>query len=995
LISFSLSKLKDWVNLLIIINLTQKTKMKKITLVKRCTVAASMLFATVSFAQFSFTNSNSLIGTATHSGCAVTVVDVNDDGLDDLLIMDQSKNLILKLNHQNGTFTSTTLGTVPDNAKVWGMAVADVDHNGWKDVATGSGRTYLFKLSETGGVVSAAVSTLSLNYFVQNLTFGDFNNDGWVDLAVCDDNDYMKVYTNNNGTFNTITSAATMLINTNINPGLTVGSDPYDSGNYGSVWTDFDNDGDLDLYIAHCRQAASSASDVRRRDRLFVNNGSNVFTESAATYNIEPTPGTYKQTWTTSFGDMDNDGDQDIVMTNHGENSQILQNDGAGHFTDVTTGSGFSTNFDAIESYVEDFDNDGFLDILISGPQWKMYRNNGNGTYTNVTGIFAGTSLLSFATGDLNHDGKVDVFASYGGVYNNPTGTDDVLYLNTTNNTNHFINFDLRGSSSNKGAIGAKVIIYGAFGLKVREVRSGESYGTSNTFTAHFGLGQATVIDSAVIKWPSGEVTHFGQLAADQFVTQVENGCSITGNIIGGAAVLCTGQSTTLNAPAGYASYTWSNGANGQSISVNSTGNYNVSVTSAGGCINVSPSVNVSLNPDETPIVTASSAVSDCAGLITLSSSTAAAYSWTGPNGFGAITQTIAPPTSGSYAVTIQGVCGSFTSTLTSVSVLAAPAPTTTGATGIGPISLTLNAAGAGGLLSWYDQATAGTLLATGASYTTPVISTTTTYYVDETTPYPGTLGSVGPKFHTGTNFFSANTTNGTVNFNVLSNCTLKTVKVYTDSTKIREIQLKDGSGVVVNSLTMNFIAGDTTIVNLNWPLTTGTGYQMTTNATVNTANLGTTSPRLLRSNQNVNYPYNLANFVSLTGSNQGSNVYYYFYDWKLESPSFNCVSSRVPVNATISGITSITTNSINDVVAIFPNPSNGNVNVRFESAVATMATVQVIDVTGRIISTYVVENAAQGQVLTIDLTGINAGTYFVNVQTDKKNVMQKLIVTK
>src|SRR5207247_105232 len=62
---------------------------------------------------------------------------------------------------------------------------------------------------------------------------------------------------------------------------------PYDSGNYGSVWTDFDNDGDLDLYIAHCRQSTSSYIDQRRRDRLFINDGFNVFTENATSTGIE------------------------------------------------------------------------------------------------------------------------------------------------------------------------------------------------------------------------------------------------------------------------------------------------------------------------------------------------------------------------------------------------------------------------------------------------------------------------------------------------------------------------------------------------------------------------------------------------------------------------------------------------------------------------------------------------------------------------------------
>ena len=220
-------------------------------------------------------------------------------------------------------------------------------------------------------------------------------------------------------------------------------------------------------------------------------------------------------------------------MCNHGENSQIFRNNGSGVFTDVTAGSGFSTSFDAIESFVEDFDNDGWLDILISGPGLIMYHNNHDGTYSQVTGAFGGSmaSFLSFATGDLNHDGFIDLEASYGNVYNTPTATDDVLWLNNKN-TNHFITFDLTGTASNHGAIGAKVTITGAFGTQVREVRSGESYGTTNSFQLHFGLGSNTTITSATIEWPAGGTNTFGVLSADQFVTVVEGTCSITGNTI-------------------------------------------------------------------------------------------------------------------------------------------------------------------------------------------------------------------------------------------------------------------------------------------------------------------------------------------------------------------------------------------------------------------------------------------------------------------------------
>ena len=867
--------------------------MKLSTFSRPLAAAAFSMLAIAAQGQFAFTNSNSKFATQTHSGCSVVVVDVNNDGLDDILIMDQSKNLTVRMQNRDASFTTYPLGQVY-GSNVWGMAAADVDHNGWKDVVTGSGSAVLVKLGWNGTTVTSTITTLAGSYFVQNVLFGDFNNDGWVDLEVNDDNDYAKIYVNNNGVLN----ATTTLINTNINPGMTYGGDPYDSGNYGSVWTDFDNDGDLDLYISHCRQSTSSNTDQRRRDRLFVNDGSNNYTENAQAYGIEVTD--FKQTWTTSFGDLDNDGDQDIVMTNHGENGQILKNDGTGHYTDITAGSGFSTSgFDPIESMVEDFDNDGYLDILVSGGgsgnSYLLYHNNHDNTFTLTTLPFAAQSngMLSFATGDLNHDGKTDVFASYGNVYNTPTSTDDVLYLNSTSNSNHFITFALTGTVSNPDAIGAKVTIWGPWGMQVREVRAGESYGTSNSAQCHFGIGANTVIDSARIDWPSHQYTnHFTNLAADQFVTVTENGCAITGNIIPGPYTLCTGQTVTLTAVPGYTSYSWSNGDLTQSTVVSNPGFYNVMVTDAGGCTGISPTVEVMVNPDETPTVAASGDLVFCdGGTVTLTSSPAASYSWSS----GETTQSITVTTSGIYTVSIQGLCAAFTSDPQVVNVLAAPVPVASDDSATSPNSITLHATGND--ISWYDAQTGGTLLGTGTSYTTPVLTNTTTYWVENATSYGGGTAATGQPYHTGTSLYSSGATDGSLEFDVMANCVLSTVKVYTNIAGTREIQLFNSVGTLINSLLIN-IPVDTTIVTLNFALTPGTGYYITTNGTLNTTNFGSINPQLQRSSQGVQYPYSVNNVISITGSNQGSGYYYYFYDWQITLPPTICTSVRIPVQA-------------------------------------------------------------------------------------------------
>jgi hypothetical protein len=966
--------------------------MVKTTFSKHLTVASSLFLGiAVSNAQFSFTNKNSLTPIATHSGCCVTVVDINNDGLDDIVKMDQGTTLIIEMQNRNGTFTHYDLGNIGAGG-IWGMAVADVDHNGWKDVACGSGSCSLVKLGWSGSTITATTTVLAGSYFVQNITFGDFDNDGWVDLAVCDDNDYMKIYKNTAGTM-TLTSS---LINTNINPGMTYGGDPYDSGNYGSVYLDIDNDGDLDLYIAHCRQSTSSYTDERRRDRLFKNNGAGVYTESGATTNIEPV-GDFKQSWTTSFGDLDNDGDFDLVVTNHGENSQIFRNNGSGVFTDVTAGSGFSTSFDAIESFVEDFDNDGWLDILISGPGLLLYHNNHDGTYTPSANAFGGamTPFLSFATGDLNHDGFIDLEASYGNVYTSPTTVDDVLWMNNKN-ANHFITFDLTGTVSNHDAIGAKVIITGAFGTQVREVRAGESYGTENSFQIHFGLGSNTSIASAIIEWPSGLTTTFGTLAADQFVTAIEGGCTITGNTIPGPFAFCTAGSVILNAAAGYTSYSWSTGATTPSITSSTSANYNVLVTNAGGCSNISPTVTTVMNPNETPTVTTSGANS-CAGTLTLTSTTAAAYSWTGPAAFTGTTQSITPTVTGTYSLTTTGLCQNWTATPTVVSVLAAPSPTGTGATGPGPATFNLSAAGSGGTLNWYAAPTGGSSLTTGTNYTTPTISTTTTYYVDETTSYTGTTIN-GGKPNPGTAGFSGTTINGGLDFDVIAPSTLVSIKVYTLTPGIREIQLKNAAGTVINTYTIN-LPVDSTVVPLNFPLTVGTAYRLTTNGIVNNTSFGFVSPSLRRNTTSVTFPYNIGGLVSITNGWTGTVTnasYYYFYDWKVQTPTSNCTSvPRVPVVATVTTATGINAAAENNGVQIYPNPATSVVNITFGFNMNSATVIEITDIAGRLVKTQSFDNPVQGQTIQLNVSEINAGSYFITVRNNTQHLVQKLTLSK
>lgn len=153
-----------------------------------------------------------------------------------------------------------------------------------------------------------------------------------------------------------------------------------------------------------------------------------------------------------------------------------------------------------------------------------MYLNNGDFTFTEDFGgiVYSTYKVTSQAVGDLNHDGKMDIYASYCNIYNDPSSRNDKLWLNNADNGNHFITFRLQGVVSNRAGIGAKIMLYGPWGVQVREVRSGEAYGINNSFMKHFGIGTANKADSVVVYWPSGQVDHMIDIPADNFITMVE-----------------------------------------------------------------------------------------------------------------------------------------------------------------------------------------------------------------------------------------------------------------------------------------------------------------------------------------------------------------------------------------------------------------------------------------------------------------------------------------
>jgi hypothetical protein len=938
-----------------------------------------MLFLTSTvIGQISFSNSNASLKRANFkSGGPVTVIDWNNDGRDDIVRMEVGHKVYVEIQRADGNFDSLYIADFGGSSGwAWAMAVADVDANGYKDIIAGGSGAAGVKLMKTNalGLMGSIVALPSSVFFLQNLTLADFNNDGQIDIFACDDNAQSHIYINSGGTFTHSPSVINFDVTTTD-----------DSGNYGSVWTDFDNDGDFDLYIAKCRQSVTSPSDGRRINVMFRNDGGGVFTESAATYGLA----IGWQSWTAAFGDIDNDGDQDLMLTNHDHESQILRNDGTGHFTDITALTLFDiTDITPIQSVMEDFDNDGFVDIFVTGSSSRMYRNTGTGTFTRVNGLFDANDMLSFAIGDLNHDGFIDMYSSYGNIYVTPsTSINDVVWKNE-GNANHFITLHLEGVASNKDAIGSKVKIYGAWGVQVREVKCGESYGTINTGAAHFGLGTATHIDSVTIAWPSGANQTIVNPSIDQFITVKEGGCVSPEAIItaSGPLVICTGSSVTLTAPAGY-TYLWSDGSTNQTLIITTPGDYSVEVTELGNaCVGISNSLYVGPPPAETIEIAVTGDLTFCAGgSVTLNATEGYShYTWTSSSDTTASTSITS---SGTYTVTINGVCEPFTSAPVSVTVITPVAPTSTNVTFIDSGSTTLNATGTN--VTWFSDAAGTSTIETGASFTTPMLTDTTTYYMQTSTSFGGAMAQAGKMNASGAGYSGSTATNALTYFDVLKSSTLKTVKVYTNLAGTRKFELRDNMNALLNSTTVA-VAVDSQVITLNWTLLPGVNYTISTDSVTNKAiaGWGFASPKLKRHTSGVSYPYLASDLLSITNSSFGTGFYYYFYDWNVQAENDTCYSALVPVTVFVNPQAPNSISSLESVgLSVYPNPASNNVFI--DNIDASNLMISLTDITGK----ELMHQATNSVKTSLDISKFAAGVYAINIIKNEQKITYKLVI--
>ncbi|OIQ27709.1 MAG: hypothetical protein BM564_11560 [Bacteroidetes bacterium MedPE-SWsnd-G2] len=406
------------------------------------------------------------------------LVDMNGDYLDDPVSISSTT---ININYQlapdlDGTpnfnpvdITTTTADFLPS----WSMAAGDWDANGYNDLLYGAGNGVTFMTANVDGTAFSETSGPE-DVFSQRSNFVDINNDGLLDAFVCHDVAPSVSYINN----------GTSLIFENTN-GL---GDYTSGGNYASVWIDFDNDHDIDMFMAKC-----GGSTARRTNQLYENlgdineDGTNVYQEIGVASNLaDPI-----QTWSAAWGDYDNDGDMDCyVGSSTGYDHKIMRNNGDKTFTDVTVDAGVSTANIGHENVPGDFDNDGILDIYSNG---SILFGNGDLTFTVYTNV---TIPSVGSIGDLNNDGFLDFF-------------EGSIFVNQGND-NNWIKIVTKGMGheedglSNINGIGARVEINTASGTQIRDVRSGEGFRHMHSLNTHFGIGADTEINYIKIYWPSG-----------------------------------------------------------------------------------------------------------------------------------------------------------------------------------------------------------------------------------------------------------------------------------------------------------------------------------------------------------------------------------------------------------------------------------------------------------------------------------------------------------
>jgi hypothetical protein len=457
--------------------------------------------------QIALTNSNSV-------GCSWA--DFDNDGDQDLFVThgkeggtednafylndgDKTFSIFAGYENHNGFSESSSWGDF-DNDGLLDLFVAN---SGW---GTGKGINNLYHNNGNGTftkITEGALVNEAANH--RSCCWGDYDNDGFIDLFIACESGKNKLFKNNgDGTFTKITT----------------GDVVNDAGSsVGCSWADYDNDGDLDLYVARMSN---------QKNLLYQNNGDGTFRKIIQGEVVNETNYSMGCSW----GDYNNDGFLDLFVPNLNQKNALYRNRGDGTFEKILDGAIVNDVANSFGSCWGDFDNDGFLDLFVAnwrGQNNAFYHNNGDGTFAKITtGAFVtdGGESEGCASADFDNDGDLDLFVA------NSAGQKSWLYVNQGNDSN-WLNVKCIGSTSNRAALGAKINVKakvdGVDRWQTREIFGQTGYESQNSLNVTFGLKNASVVDSLIVRWPSGIVQILTYIPVNQFlvITEKKEGSSV------------------------------------------------------------------------------------------------------------------------------------------------------------------------------------------------------------------------------------------------------------------------------------------------------------------------------------------------------------------------------------------------------------------------------------------------------------------------------------
>lgn len=494
--------------------------------------AHALKFILLSFSLFIFYTANiySQIFTKVTSGSfvndggasrSVNFIDYDNDGDLDLYVSNGKRFGQRSFLYQNnsGTFTRIfNTGPVNDSLPFDGSSWADFNNDGFLDfcsVTWYDSVSVLYTNNGNGNFTFLGNSPVVTNRgFSETCSWGDYDEDGLIDLIITNSrasNSRNRLYKNlGSGNFVSVDTGAVF----------------NDAGllSRGANWVDIDNDGDIDLFIANESGAA---------DYMYKNNGGGYFTKVTG---IPPTT-SGGISWSSSWGDYDNDGDLDLFVTNsENQKNFLFRNDGNFNFTRILNDPIVSENGYYACSGWGDYDNDGDLDMFVTqayGPSSApllnhLYKNllveTGTASFEKITNDIivndAGFSY-GFAWADWDADGDLDLFTAR--TFNE--NENNAAYLNN-GNSNKWIVIKLSGASATyrspiSSKVKVKAVLNGNPVWLIRTVEGQSGYCGQN-IDLHFGLGNTAVIDSIIVEWSSDLTEVYTGVQVNQIIRIVE-----------------------------------------------------------------------------------------------------------------------------------------------------------------------------------------------------------------------------------------------------------------------------------------------------------------------------------------------------------------------------------------------------------------------------------------------------------------------------------------